>query len=67
VAVRTIRLTTAQALIRYLHVQESERDGERRRLVPGLFGIFGHGNVHGLGQALDEVGDDLAFYQGHND
>ena len=63
----TIRLTTAQALVRYLQVQYSERDGERRRLIPGVFGIFGHGNVHGLGQALDEVGGDLTFFQGRNE
>jgi len=63
----TIRLTTAQALVRYLQVQESERDGERRRLIPGVFGIFGHGNVHGVGQALDEAGGGLTFYQGRNE
>ncbi|RRS00776.1 3D-(3,5/4)-trihydroxycyclohexane-1,2-dione acylhydrolase (decyclizing) [Glycomyces terrestris] len=48
----TIRLTTAQALVRFLAAQYTERDGERRRLVNGAFGIFGHGNVAGLGQAL---------------
>ncbi|MEU5874337.1 3D-(3,5/4)-trihydroxycyclohexane-1,2-dione acylhydrolase (decyclizing) [Glycomyces sp. NPDC047369] len=48
----TIRLTTAQALVRFLANQWTERDGERRRLVNGAFGIFGHGNVAGLGQAL---------------
>ena len=63
----TIRLTTAQAIVRYLQAQLSERDGETRRLVPGLFGIFGHGNVHGLGQAIDEYGTDLTFFQGHNE
>ncbi|HMJ01671.1 MAG TPA: thiamine pyrophosphate-binding protein, partial [Conexibacter sp.] len=63
----TRRLTTAQALVAYLSVQFSERDGVRRRLIPGLFGIFGHGNVVGLGQALEEVGEDLRFYQGKNE
>jgi 3D-(3,5/4)-trihydroxycyclohexane-1,2-dione acylhydrolase (decyclizing) len=63
----TVRLTTAQAIVRYLQVQFSERDGETRRLVPAMFGIFGHGNVHGLGQALDEYGTDLRFLQGHNE
>ena len=63
----TERLTTAQAIVRYLQVQFSERDGETRRLVPAMFGIFGHGNVHGLGQALDEYGTDLPFFQGHNE
>jgi 3D-(3,5/4)-trihydroxycyclohexane-1,2-dione acylhydrolase (decyclizing) len=63
----TVRLTTAQAIVRYLQAQLSEHDGETRRLVPGLFGIFGHGNVHGLGQAVDEYGTELAFFQGHNE
>ncbi|GAA0963762.1 3D-(3,5/4)-trihydroxycyclohexane-1,2-dione acylhydrolase (decyclizing) [Kribbella koreensis] len=48
----TVRLTVAQALVRFLSVQYSERDGERQRLFAGCFGIFGHGNVAGLGQAL---------------
>ncbi|WP_112134953.1 3D-(3,5/4)-trihydroxycyclohexane-1,2-dione acylhydrolase (decyclizing) [Glycomyces dulcitolivorans] len=48
----TVRLTTAQALVRFLAAQHTERDGERRRLINGTFGIFGHGNVAGLGQAL---------------
>jgi 3D-(3,5/4)-trihydroxycyclohexane-1,2-dione acylhydrolase (decyclizing) len=61
------RLTTAQALVAYLSVQRSERDGRVRRLVPGLFGIFGHGNVVGLGQALEEVGGELTYYQGKNE
>ncbi|WP_347306807.1 3D-(3,5/4)-trihydroxycyclohexane-1,2-dione acylhydrolase (decyclizing) [Corynebacterium sp. SA-MJD20WY100] len=48
----TVRLTVAQALVRFLSVQYSERDGQRQRLIPGAFGIFGHGNVAGVGQAL---------------
>ncbi len=48
----TIRLTVAQALVRFLAAQYSERDGVEQRLVAGCFGIFGHGNVAGLGQAL---------------
>ena len=63
----TVRLTTAQAIVRFLQVQFSERDGDTRRLVPGMFGIFGHGNVHGLGQAVDEYGTELTFFQGHNE
>jgi 3D-(3,5/4)-trihydroxycyclohexane-1,2-dione acylhydrolase (decyclizing) len=63
----TVRLTTAQAIVRYLQAQWSERDGERRRLVPGMWGIFGHGNVIGLGQALEEYGDELPFHQGRNE
>ena len=50
----TIRLTVAQALVRFLARQYSERDGVRERLIPGCFGIFGHGNVAGVGQALLE-------------
>lgn len=48
----TVRLTVGQALIRFLTQQYSERDGIERRLIAGTFGIFGHGNVAGVGQAL---------------
>ncbi len=58
---RTVRLTTAQALVRYLQAQYSERDGQTHRLIPAMLGIFGHGNVAGLGQALQEYGRDLAY------
>jgi 3D-(3,5/4)-trihydroxycyclohexane-1,2-dione acylhydrolase (decyclizing) len=47
-----VRLTTAQALVRFLAAQWSERDGRRRPAVPAVCGIFGHGNVLGLGEAL---------------
>ncbi|MBI2941550.1 MAG: 3D-(3,5/4)-trihydroxycyclohexane-1,2-dione acylhydrolase (decyclizing) [Chloroflexi bacterium] len=63
----TVRLTMAQALVRYLQVQSSERDGQTRRLIPAIFGIFGHGNVAGLGQALLEYGEDLPYYQPCNE
>ena len=63
----TVRLTVAQAIVKFLQVQYSERDGERRRLVQAMFGIFGHGNVHGLGQALHEHGQDMPFYQPRNE
>src|SRR6266545_3404284 len=63
----TIRLTTAQALVKYLQVQYTERDGERVRLVPAIFGIFGHGNVAGLGQALAEYGTALRYFQPRNE
>lgn len=49
---QTVRLTVAQATIRFLGQQWSERDGERQRLFAGCLGIFGHGNVAGIGQAL---------------
>jgi 3D-(3,5/4)-trihydroxycyclohexane-1,2-dione acylhydrolase (decyclizing) len=48
----TVRLTVAQALVRFLSVQYSERDGVRQRLFAGCLGIFGHGNVAGIGQPL---------------
>src|SRR5437763_4587073 len=51
----TVRLTVSQALVRFLANQFSERDGVRQRLIPGCFGIFGHGNVAGVGQALLEA------------
>jgi 3D-(3,5/4)-trihydroxycyclohexane-1,2-dione acylhydrolase (decyclizing) len=49
------QLTVAQAVVKFLAVQYSERDGVRRRLVEGCFGIFGHGNLAGLGQALMQL------------
>jgi 3D-(3,5/4)-trihydroxycyclohexane-1,2-dione acylhydrolase (decyclizing) len=63
----TVRLTTAQAIVLFLQQQWSERDGVRQRAVQGVFGILGHGNVYGLGQALEELGDDLPYYQGKNE
>lgn len=63
----TRRLTTAQALIFYLSHQYSVADGERRRLIPATLGIFGHGNVAGLGQALDQHSEDMPFVQGRNE
>ncbi len=48
----TVRLTVAQAIVRFLAAQYSERAGRRQRLIAGVLGIFGHGNVAGLGQAL---------------
>ena len=59
----TVRVTAAQALVRYLAAQHSERDGERRRAVPAMWGIFGHGNVCGLGEALATCDGALAFHQ----
>ncbi len=60
---KTVRLTTAQAVVKYLAAQYSVADGDRRRLIPAALGIFGHGNVAGLGQALDELSDELPFIQ----
>ncbi|HEY4725510.1 MAG TPA: 3D-(3,5/4)-trihydroxycyclohexane-1,2-dione acylhydrolase (decyclizing) [Actinomycetota bacterium] len=63
----TVRLTVAQAIVTYLSRQYSVADGRRRRLVPAALGIFGHGNVAGLGQALDQLSDALPFIQGRNE
>jgi 3D-(3,5/4)-trihydroxycyclohexane-1,2-dione acylhydrolase (decyclizing) len=67
----THRLTVAQATVRFLAAQYSERDGVEQRLVPGCFGIFGHGNVAGIGQALLQAqltGDaDLPYYLARNE
>jgi 3D-(3,5/4)-trihydroxycyclohexane-1,2-dione acylhydrolase (decyclizing) len=66
-----MRLTVAQAVVRFLASQYSERDGLRQRLVPGCFGIFGHGNVAGVAQALlqaHETGEaDLRYYMARNE
>ncbi|MFJ8510905.1 3D-(3,5/4)-trihydroxycyclohexane-1,2-dione acylhydrolase (decyclizing) [Streptomyces avermitilis] len=63
----TVRLTVAQAVVTYLSRQYSVADGHRRRLIPAALGIFGHGNVAGLGQALDQLSDQLPFVQGRNE
>ena len=63
----TIRLTTAQAIIRWLTQQYIEIDGEKLRLCGGGFGIFGHGNVPCLGEALYQVQDKLPLYRGQNE
>jgi 3D-(3,5/4)-trihydroxycyclohexane-1,2-dione acylhydrolase (decyclizing) len=63
----TIRLTTAQAIIRYLDAQFIEIDGEELRVCGGGFGIFGHGNVTCLGEALYGVQDTLQLYRGQNE
>ena len=51
------RMTVAQAVVAWLANQYVERDGERRRFFEGVFGIFGHGNVAGLGEALEAAQD----------
>ena len=66
-ATEKMRLTMAQAIVKYLQVQFSERDGQTRRLIPAVFGIFGHGNVAGIGQALYEYGRRLPYYQPCNE
>ncbi|MHC5258468.1 3D-(3,5/4)-trihydroxycyclohexane-1,2-dione acylhydrolase (decyclizing) [Streptomyces sp. UC4497] len=74
----TVRLTVAQALVRFLTNQYTERDGARQRLIGATWGIFGHGNVAGLGQALLQYGTApsggtpptppvMPFHQGRNE
>ena len=64
---KTTRLTLAQAVVRFLQAQYSSRDGQEQRLIPAMFGIFGHGNVAGLGQALAEHGTELPYLQPCNE
>ncbi|MDJ0980352.1 MAG: 3D-(3,5/4)-trihydroxycyclohexane-1,2-dione acylhydrolase (decyclizing) [Kiloniellales bacterium] len=63
----TIRLTMAQAVVRYLCAQETEIDGQRVPLFAGVFGIFGHGNVTCLAEALEAVQDRLPTWRGQNE
>jgi 3D-(3,5/4)-trihydroxycyclohexane-1,2-dione acylhydrolase (decyclizing) len=62
----TMRLTMAQALIRYLKNQSVELDGQANKFFAGVWGIFGHGNVAGIGQALQQ-NPDLPFYPSRNE
>ena len=62
----TVRLTMAQALIRYLQQQHIERDGVEQPFFAGCFGIFGHGNVAGIGQALQQT-PSFRYYQTRNE
>jgi 3D-(3,5/4)-trihydroxycyclohexane-1,2-dione acylhydrolase (decyclizing) len=67
----TVRLTVGQAVVRFLAAQRTERDGRREKLFAGCFGIFGHGNVAGVGQALleAELSDPgaLPYHQARNE
>ena len=64
---KTVKLTTAQALVKFLNKQYVEFDGKKQKFVKGIFTIFGHGNVVGLGQALEEDAGDLIVHQGRNE
>ncbi|MGG0198895.1 MULTISPECIES: 3D-(3,5/4)-trihydroxycyclohexane-1,2-dione acylhydrolase (decyclizing) [Bacillus cereus group] len=64
---QTVRMTTAQALVKFLNQQYVEFDGKQQKFVKGIFTIFGHGNVVGLGQALEEDAGELEVYQGRNE
>src|SRR6476620_8038210 len=61
------RITASQALVRFLAAQHVERDGVEQRFFEGCFGIFGHGNVAGIGQALYQYPDLLTYYQARNE
>lgn len=63
----TIRLTMAQAVVRYLMAQKVIIDGEKLPMFAGVWAIFGHGNVAGLGEALEPVQDQLPTYRGQNE
>ncbi|MEM6371712.1 MAG: 3D-(3,5/4)-trihydroxycyclohexane-1,2-dione acylhydrolase (decyclizing) [Pseudomonadota bacterium] len=63
----TVRLTTAQAIIRWLAHQYIDIDGQDMRVCGGGFGIFGHGNVTCLGEALNDARDELPLYRGQNE
>jgi len=62
-----IRLTTGQAIVRWLIAQRTEIDGVEVPVFPGVFGIFGHGNVVSLAEALARVQDELPTWRGHNE
>ncbi|MCJ1899860.1 MULTISPECIES: 3D-(3,5/4)-trihydroxycyclohexane-1,2-dione acylhydrolase (decyclizing) [Paracoccus] len=64
---KTVRLTMAQALVRYLCNQFTEIEGARVSLFAGVFGIFGHGNVTCLSEALEQVQDQLPTWRGQNE
>ncbi|MEM8861148.1 MAG: thiamine pyrophosphate-binding protein, partial [Chloroflexota bacterium] len=63
---KTIRMTMAQAVINYINNQYTERDGIERKFINGTFGIFGHGNVAGIGQALHQT-PSMPYYQTRNE
>lgn len=64
---KTVRMTMGQALVKFLDNQYISFDGEEEKFVNGVFGIFGHGCVVGIGEALQEPDHSLKFYQGHNE
>ncbi|NMD07436.1 MAG: 3D-(3,5/4)-trihydroxycyclohexane-1,2-dione acylhydrolase (decyclizing), partial [Phyllobacteriaceae bacterium] len=64
---KTIRLTTAQALVKFLTAQMTLIDGKKTPIFAGCWAIFGHGNVAGLGEALFQVRDTLPTYRGQNE
>ena len=65
--VKTRRLTMAQAIVEFLRQQQVARDGRQQPFFAGMFGIFGHGNVAGIGQALHQAGDAFRYYLARNE
>jgi len=63
----TIRLTMAQAVIKFINQQYVSRDGHAQQFIAGVWGIFGHGNVAGIGQALEELKDEVAYHRPQNE
>jgi len=64
---KTRRLTMAQAIVQFLKAQYVSRDGNEQPFFEGMFGIFGHGNVAGLGQALHQYRDEFKYFQTRNE
>jgi 3D-(3,5/4)-trihydroxycyclohexane-1,2-dione acylhydrolase (decyclizing) len=64
---KTIRLTTAQALVKFMTRQMTMIDGKKQPIFAGVWAIFGHGNVAGIGEALYAHRKELPTYRGHNE
>ena len=64
---KTVRLSCAHALFKYLIAQKTIIEGKKAPLFPGAFAIYGHGNVACLGQAMEEFHSDLPGYRGHHE
>ncbi|MBT5830503.1 MAG: 3D-(3,5/4)-trihydroxycyclohexane-1,2-dione acylhydrolase (decyclizing), partial [Candidatus Latescibacteria bacterium] len=64
---KTRTLTMAQAIVQFMKAQHVSRDGQAQPFFAGIFGIFGHGNVAGMGQALHQYRDEFQYYQPRNE
>src|SRR5215203_3689338 len=65
--IETARMTMAQAVVKFLSQQYVERDGIEQPFIAGVWGIFGHGNVAGIGQALEELKLEMEFHRPQRD
>ena len=63
----TVRLTAGQALIRFLIAQQVEHDGEEHPFFPGIWGIFGHGNIGGMAQAIQQYEKEFPYFLARNE